>query len=128
MSMIRYSNFFDSLFNNELRIFDMSDDIFDNNIKFKEHNNKLIYEFNVAGIPKEALKLTLKNTVLSLNGSIEEKSNNESGEYVFNRSVHQSVKLPSYVDISSITTDMKDGILKIIINKKQEDKREIKIN
>lgn len=101
-----------------------------NNMKFKEHANAYVYEFDVAGIPKEALNLIIEkdSRVIKLSGKINEKIDAENDIYESSRKVNLAVRIPRDGDIKTIKTILKNGILTIVMKKISYVGEKIKIN
>jgi len=96
------------------------------------------YRIDVAapGLNKEDFKVTLENNVLTVSSEKEEKQD-ESDEKVMRKefiycTFSRSFSLPQTVNAEKIRADHKDGILQIVIPKRDEAKekpsREIKIS
>lgn len=101
-----------------------------NNMKFRKHKNIYIYDFNVAGIPKEALKLTVEKDrrLISLLGKVDEKNDEKNNIYESRREINMVVRIPMDGDIKTIKTMLKNGILTITMKKITINGEQIKIN
>jgi HSP20 family protein len=96
------------------------------------------YRIEVAapGLNKDDFKINIENNVLTISAEKEEKTENESESYVrreFNyASFSRSFTLPESMDTEKISAKHKDGVLDVIIPKKEEAKqkpaRNIKIS
>ena len=103
-------------------------------VNISETENEFQVELAIPGVKKEDLKISLDKNVLTV--SSEKKTENvEDGkkfskrEYSY-KSFSRSFTLPESADHSKIEADYTDGILKLIITKKEEAKfqtREIAI-
>lgn len=125
-----------------------NDDLFDNffgfipavknaaTVNIIEDKNNFRLEVAAPGLDKEDFKIDLHNDILTI--SAEKKVENENKDEKFLRrefsycSFKRSFTLPEYVDIEKIEAQHKNGILKVIIPKKEEAKekqpRSIKIS
>jgi len=97
-------------------------------------NNKenYIYEFDLAGVPKENIKLSIdENNVLTLSGTKEEKGEKKSDNYVkqeiFYGSFTRVIKLPDDINQDKLETKYDNGILKLTIGKKAPKKTKSKV-
>jgi HSP20 family protein len=100
--------------------------------------NKDEYRIDVAapGLDKEDFKINLENNVLTVSSEKEEKREEKDNKYMRKEfsyySFHRSFTLPMTVDSEKIKATQKDGILQILIPKKEEARvkpmREIKIS
>jgi HSP20 family protein len=91
-----------------------------------------IYEFDLAGIPKENIKLSIdENNVLTLSGTKEEKGEKKSDKYVkqeiFYGSFTRVIKLPDDINQDKLETKYDNGILKLTIGKKAPKKTKSKV-
>lgn len=102
-----------ALFDNEFRNLNSCD------IQSHELANSYIFECDVAGIPREALEITLdnKSRIINVYGKIDEKKDDKTEYYTFSRNVNKSFRLPKDVDMSTIKSKLSDGIVRIIVNK-----------
>jgi HSP20 family protein len=96
------------------------------------------YRIEVAapGLNKDDFKINIENNVLTISAEKEEKTENEGESFVrreFNyASFSRSFTLPESMDTEKISAKHKDGVLDVIIPKKEEAKqkpaRNIKIS
>ena len=101
-------------------------------VDVREDKSSYTYEFDVAGVPKENIKLSIdENNFLTLEGKKENTRENKSKNYVsqeiFYGSFHRVIKLPENANQDKVTTEYKDGILKLTIAKKELKKPKSKI-
>lgn len=132
MSLLIRPFLFDSFYDDELISMRHYFDVLQNKIKYKNINNNYIYEFNVAGIPKEKINITLDRLTytIKIDGKIDESNDEETECYAFSRSINQSVIIPKDSDLENIRSELNNGILKIIIKKQAltSNKQTITIN
>jgi len=87
-----------------------------------EHSSSYEILFNIAGIDKNNLKLTLDdNNILTLSGEKKYKKQNKStvvSQEIFYGEFKRKIKLPQNANPSTLKSSYKDGILKVIVNKK----------
>jgi HSP20 family protein len=91
-----------------------------------------IYEFDLAGVPKKDIKLSIdENNVLTLTGKkenkVEEKSDNYVKQEIFYGSFSRVIKLPDDINQDKLQTEYNNGILKLTIGKKAPKKTKSKI-
>jgi len=87
------------------------------NIQNSQEN--YIYEFDLSGIDKENIKLSIsENNILTLSGFKENKSNTYIKQEIFYGSFSRIVKLPDDVNQDILETNYINGILKLTIGKK----------
>ena len=97
-----------------------------------DYNNELTIEAEIPGLTKEEVAVDLEKDVLTISGSKNTKIDNESAKYIRKElkrsSFKRSFKLGKTVDQKKIKADFKDGILKISIPKKEQEKpKKVKI-
>ncbi len=128
MSLIKWEPFgeFDRFFTdfpNHLSAFgrDMAVDLY-------EEGGSLIAEMSVPGMDPEKIDISVEGNYVHISGHREEqKEQNEKQFYskeICRGSFERTVRLPEEVDESSVEAEYKDGILKIVMPKKEEKKRE----
>jgi len=93
-------------------------------VNVQDLNSSYVYEFDLAGIPKEDIKLSIdENNLLTLSGKKENKIEKKSDKYttqeIFYGSFSRVIKLPDNVDQDKLETSYKNGILKLTIGKKE---------
>ena len=135
MSPVIFSNRFPSLFDRffENDMFDWSNRNFSNtnttlpSVNIKEDPNGYNVEIAAPGLSKDDFKIELNHNVLSISSELElkdEKTNDEQftrREFSY-QSFNRSFELPVTVDNNKITAKYEDGILKVIIPKREEAK------
>jgi HSP20 family protein len=98
----------------------------------KDLADKYIYEFDLAGIDKKDIKLTIDdNNILTLEGQKQESSNEKSDRYVtqeiFYGSFKKMIKLPENIEADKLSTNYNNGILTLTIPKKELKKPKAKV-
>lgn len=124
------SNWFDDLFNRDLP------SVFTSNfntgftlpkVNIKESADTFVVEMAVPGLKKSDFKLDIENQILSI--STEKKEDNEHKEENYTRrefgysSFKRTFTLPKSVNEEKINANYKDGILTILLPKKEEAKQ-----
>ena len=138
--LMRYSPFkeiemmekeINKMFNDLFRSFDRSYeyplmDIIDS-------KDNLVVYVEIPGVNKDDIKVKIHNDVLTISGErkepeLPEKANCLIREREFGKFM-RSIRLPYPIEVSKVSAEYKDGILKIILPKKEEVKpKEIQIN
>jgi HSP20 family protein len=108
-----------------------------NNINYPRTNiqdtkDKIIIAFDLAGVPKENIKLSINDDkILTLEGekkeSKEDKSKNYVKKEIFYGSFKKMIQLPENINEDKLTTEFKNGILTVTIPKKEIKKPKAKI-
>ncbi len=119
------------------RNFDLFDDFFDDNFfnkkeknlmktDIKEKKDKYIIEMDLPGFEKENIKLELNNGYLTIKGKQENKIDEEEEKYVHKERFYgectRSFFVGDNIKEEDIDAEFKNGILKIDIPKKEEQK------
>ncbi len=123
MAIIKYSPFlpeFDEEFFNlpsEMSKFTPAVDIY-------EDKNNLIVEAPLAGINPEKVNIEIEDNLLKISGQQEKKTEVDEKEYyrkeIRSGSFYRAIALPKAVDGDKAKAEFKDGILKVIVPKKEE--------
>ena len=98
----------------------------------QESPQKITLKFDLAGVPKKNIKLTIdENNILTLEGQKKEEKNEKSGKNVkreiFFGSFKRIVQLPETIEQDKLQTNYKNGILTISIPKKEIKKPKAKV-
>jgi HSP20 family protein len=91
-----------------------------------------IYKFDVAGVKKQNLKLTIdENNILTLEGKKENKSKNKDNGYIrqeiFYGSFKRVIQLPEDANQDKLSTKYNSGILEVTISKKKLKTKKAKV-
>ncbi len=95
-------------------------------VDIRETADSLIVEAELPGFARNEIDLTLENSVLTISAvhKQEKTGNAEQGEYHLNerrfRRLQRSFRLPSTVDEGAVDAKLKDGILTLKLNKRDE--------
>ena len=119
------------------RNFDLFDDFFDDNFfnkkeknlmktDIKEKKDKYVIEMDLPGFEKENIKLELNNGYLTISGKQENKIDEEEEKFVHKERFYgectRSFFVGDNIKEEDIDAEFKNGILKIDIPKKEEQK------
>jgi len=95
-------------------------------VDIEETEDNISMEFEIPGMRKDDIKVTVENNILSVAGKREHKEEEKEKSYIRREiasgSFIREFTLPESVDTGSIKADYKDGILKLEIKKKEEAK------
>jgi HSP20 family protein len=90
----------------------------------KETKDAYVFRADVPGVKDEDIEITLTGTRLTITGKREAEQQEQSDTfYVYERSYGtftRSFTLPEGVDTEHIRTELKDGVLHVIVPKKPE--------
>jgi HSP20 family protein len=103
-------------------------------VDIREDGDHIYVEAELPGYRKDEVDITLENSTLTISAErkVEPKSGNGGGEWLLNERRYtrflRSFTLPPTVDESSVQAKLNDGILTILINKREESKpRKVKV-
>ena len=136
-----FPSIFDKFWNNELMDWDYSNFSSTNTslpaVNVHETDNDFIIELAAPGMSKKDFKISFNNNILSISSEIKTNKNETKGNYTRREFSYQSFKrsftVPeNMVNGDKITAKYNDGILNVILPKREEMKpepeREIKIS
>jgi HSP20 family protein len=96
-------------------------------VNIREDNDNYYVEVAAPGMKKEDFNLSLDNNVLQISSELKEEHENKSGNYTRREFSYQSFSrlftLPESVNADKIDAKYKDGILSILMPKKEEAKQ-----
>jgi HSP20 family protein len=96
-------------------------------VNIREDNDNYYVEVAAPGMRKEDFNLSLDNNVLQISSELKEEHENKSGNYTRREFSYQSFSrsftLPESVNADKIDAKYKDGILSILMPKKEEAKQ-----
>lgn len=91
-----------------------------------QNDNEVVIEAPLPGINPDNVSVSIENDVLTIEGSVEKKSEVDEKNYyrkeVSKGSFHRTVGLPASVDSDAASADYKDGVLKITVPKAERAK------
>ena len=120
-----FQNFFDSDFNDffSRRMSDPAANILENPETFQ-------LELAAPGMNKDDFKIHLENNTLTVSAEMEDEKREEGKNYTrkefYYGSFSRSFTLPKIIDLDKIKADYENGVLKVILPKKEEAKLEVK--
>jgi len=120
-----FQNFFDSDFNEFFgrRFSDPAANIIESPDSFQ-------LDLAAPGMKKDDFKINLENNILMISSEVEDEKQEEGKNYsrkeFYYGSFSRSFTLPKIVDLEKIQADYSDGILKVVLPKKEEAKLEIR--
>ncbi len=104
-------------------------------VNIKEENDKFVLEMAAPGMKKDDFKIDLDNYQLTISSEKKEEKKEKEDNYTRREfmysSFSRSFTLPKSIDIEKIKADYKNGILSIVLPKKEEETkltRQIKIS
>lgn len=137
----RVENDFDKLFNG---LFNQShfptifagqpkDKSFSPNVNVVEHDDSIALTFELPGMEKSDIKVMVKDNLLTVSGDRKIEVEAKTDEYVCSEissgSFSRSFNLPDTVMHDNVNADYKNGLLHVVLSKKEEIKpKEIEIN
>lgn len=119
-----FSRFFDDIFNDELDFFVPRSSKFVPAVNITEEEKDFKIEVSAPGFDKKDFKVNLDKSVLTIEANIEESK--EENKKNFTRkefhtaSFSRSFNLPDSIDGNKIDAKYKNGILNILLPKKEE--------
>ena len=99
-------------------------------VNVKENDNTFEVELAAPGLKKENFSIFIENDVLYISAEKKEEANEEKDNYTrreFNySSFNRSFSLPKNIDSNSIQAKYKDGVLNLVLAKKERSKDQSK--
>lgn len=93
-----------------------------------EEGNTLVAEMSVPGIDPEKIDISVEENYLRITGMREEEKEQKDKQFyskeISRGSFERTLRLPVSVDEGNIQAECKDGVLKILMPKTEEKKRE----
>ncbi|UBM62137.1 Hsp20/alpha crystallin family protein [Candidatus Sulfidibacterium hydrothermale] len=104
-------------------------------VNIKEEKDKFVLEMAAPGMKKDDFQINLDNYQLTISSEKKEEKNEKDDNYTrrefFYSTFSRSFTLPKSVDVEKIKADYKNGILSVVLPKKEEETkltRQIKIS
>lgn len=95
-------------------------------VNFSEKDDKYTLTAEIPGISKEDVTVTIKDGVLTLTGKKESEHEEKGAEYYLKEtrcgSFSRTCRLPSEVNEETVDASYKDGILTVVMEKKEDSK------
>lgn len=104
-------------------------------LDIEERDKDFIVRTEVPGVPREGLNVTIENGMLTISG--EKKTEHEEGKEGTKRhriertygSFQRTLDLPDTVDREHVTGTLKDGVLTLTLQKKEQEKpKQLKVD
>ena len=127
----KVDKYFNSLIESHLNASTYSNIVYPR-VNIQNREKHYIYEFDLAGVPKENIQLSIDDrNVLTLRGEKKETNHNMKKDYetqeIFFGSFKRVIQLPKDVNQSQVTSKYENGILTLSIGKKELIKPKSKI-
>ncbi len=94
-------------------------------VNIKEENDKFVLEMAAPGMKKDDFQINLDNYQLTISSEKKEEKKEQEDNYTRREflysSFSRSFTLPKSIDIEKIKADYKNGILSIVLPKKEEE-------
>ncbi|MEN2994458.1 MAG: Hsp20/alpha crystallin family protein [Thermodesulfovibrio sp.] len=102
------------------------------NVDIFERGGEIVIQVELPGVSKEDLDLTITDDRLVIKGEIKKPEGVSDEDYILNErnygAFSRTVNLPPDIDKSSVKANLRNGLLEIVILRKEESKpKEIKI-
>lgn len=102
------------------------------NVDIFERGREVVIQVELPGVNKDEVDLTITDDRLIIKGEIKKPEGISEDDYILNERSYgpfsRTVNLPTDVDKSSVKANIKNGLLEIVVLRKEESKpREIKI-
>ena len=125
-----YSDFWNNLFDNESHFPVYRHQCVAPAANIMEHENDFQLEIAVPGLNKEDFKIGIENSVLTISSEKQDENNENNKDYTRREFAYgnfsRSFTLPKSVNTDNINATYKNGILQIVLPKKEEDRTKIK--
>jgi len=97
------------------------------NMNVSEKEGKYVLNAELPGIDKDNLSISIDNNVVTITGKKEESKEEQGATFYLKESTYgafsRSIRLPSEVDEDKVEASFKDGVLKLIMPHKEEQKK-----
>jgi HSP20 family protein len=98
-----------------------------------DSKDNLVVKADLPGLSKDDIQVAIQENILTISGEKKQELNIREDEYLrterFYGSFHRAITLPTEVDRTKVQANFKDGILELILPKKEEAKpQQIKID
>jgi HSP20 family protein len=95
-------------------------------VDVREDTDHLYVEADLPGYKKEEVEITLENQTLTISAARNQETQSKEGNLLLNerryRRFHRSFTLPPTVDEKAVDAKLRDGVLTITLNKREETK------
>ena len=94
-------------------------------VNIKEENDKFVLELAAPGMKKDDFKINLDNYQLTISAETKDEKKEKEDNYTRREFVYSSFSrsftLPKTIDIEKIKADYRNGVLNIVLPKKEEE-------
>ena len=102
-------------------------------VNIYDSKDNLVVKADLPGLSKDDIQVAIQENILTISGEKKQELNIREDEYLrterFYGSFHRAITLPTEVDRTKVQANFKDGILELILPKKEEAKpQQIKID
>jgi HSP20 family protein len=94
--------------------------------RVKEKDGCYMLRFDMPGLAKEDLKVTIDDGVLTIKGERKEEKEEGSDEELWYGYYNTSLMLPDDAKVEEVKAELKDGVLIITIPRTEEPKKDVK--
>ncbi|OHB54793.1 MAG: hypothetical protein A2Y12_04030 [Planctomycetes bacterium GWF2_42_9] len=93
-------------------------------VDVKEDDKHVYVDAELPGMSKNELEVTVENGILTISGEkkIEKKEGEEDLRERYYGRMYRSLTLPSHVDENKVKATMKDGVLHVVLEKKEAER------
>ncbi len=89
-----------------------------------EDNDKVVIEAEVPGVKKDDIKINIEDNVLTIKAEKKKEEKIKDKDVVYEEIAYgmytREIELPHTIDTDKIEAEYKDGVLKIVLPKKEE--------
>lgn len=133
MAIIKWAPLYEPLYDFERLISDFHKQAFMPAVDMYEKSGAVVVEVAIAGISPENIKINIDDTILTIEGSSENRTEVDETNYyrkeVRSGSFHRLINLPYTVDANATSAEYEKGMLKITMPKIEESKtKPVQIN
>lgn len=98
-----------------------------------DSKDNIVVKADLPGLKKEDINVSVQDDVLIISGEKKQESEVKEKDYLrterYQGIFHRSLRLPAQIDAAKVNASFKDGVLEIILGKKEESKpKQISIN
>jgi len=102
-------------------------------IDIYDSKDNIVVKADLPGLDKDNIDISIQDNLLTIKGEKKQKNDVKEEDYIrserFYGSFHRSLTLPTDVDSTNVKATFKDGVLELVLPKKEEAKpKQIKIN
>jgi len=99
-------------------------------VNIKETNESYNLEVLLPGFSKDETNVEIEDDILTISAKVEDTNSKQDENYTrkefVKKSFVRSFTIPENVDVEKISADVRDGVLNVVLNKKQLEKQKPK--